>query len=64
MLDDYVAWYRKLDNFGISLPQRLDRRSWRVDVIVKPVGWLDTCRLSRLIGCWFSGPHSLHEWAK
>lgn len=62
MLGDYAAWYHKLDNFGASLPQRPDRRSWRVDVVVKPVGWLGTYRRSRLTGRWFSGPHSIHEW--
>lgn len=35
-------------------------RSWRIDVVVKPVGWLGTYRRSRETGRWFSGPHSLH----
>jgi hypothetical protein len=62
ILDEYANWYGNLTRFGNSLGARDDGRSWRVDVVVKPVGWLGTFRLSRLTGRWFSGPHSIHEW--
>lgn len=64
VFDEYARWYVKLTKFGRSLPPRVDGRSWRVDVVVKPVGWLGTYRLSRSTGRWFSGPHSIHEWGR
>lgn len=58
----YAAWYAQLHDVAATLVPRHDGRSWRVDVVVKPVGWLGTYRLSRLTGRWFAGPHSIHEW--
>jgi hypothetical protein len=60
--EEYSMWYATLHEVAASLPPRPDGRSWRVDVIVKPIGWLGTFRLSRNTGRWFSGPHSLHVW--
>ena len=36
-------------------------RSWHVDVLCRPVGWLGTYRRSRQSGVWFSGPHRYHQ---
>lgn len=35
-------------------------RTWRVDVVVRPVGYLGTFRRSRTTGLWFSGRHRHH----
>jgi hypothetical protein len=61
LLDEYRGWYRALhEQCGALPPLELDR-SWRVDVIVRPVGWLGTFRRSRDSGRWFSGQHRFHE---
>jgi hypothetical protein len=52
-------WYATLRKLGSQLPQ-LGERSWRVDVFVKPIGFMGTYRRSRLTGLWFTGKHSLH----
>jgi hypothetical protein len=57
--DAYVSWYSLLDTAGEELSD-LGERSWRVDVVVRSVGWLGTYRRSRVTGRWFSGPHRLH----
>lgn len=54
-----TGWYRALAAHGAELPDIGDR-SWRVDVVVRPVGHLGTFRRSRASGLWFSGPHRLH----
>ena len=59
ILDSMMGWYTTLANSAADLP-RLGTRSWHVDVIVKPVGWLGTYRQSRITDRWFSGPHRLH----
>jgi hypothetical protein len=59
VLDSLIGWYRALASYGAALPH-IGERSWRVDVMVKPVGWLGTYRQSRETGLWFSGPHHLH----
>jgi hypothetical protein len=59
IMDTYVSWYRLLDSAADQLPLIGDR-SWHVDVVVRPVGWLGTYRRSRVTGRWFSGPHHLH----
>jgi hypothetical protein len=59
-LDSMVGWYRALVEAGSTLPQ-LEQSSWRVDVYVRPVGYLGTYRRSRISGLWFSGPHRYHE---
>jgi hypothetical protein len=58
-LDSMVGWYRALAEQGGTLPE-LDGRSWHVDVVVRPVGWLGTYRLSRSSGLWFAGRHRFH----
>ncbi len=58
-LDSMVGWYRALCLFGRSLPE-LDGRSWHVDVVVRPTGWLGTYRKSRSSGLWFAGRHRYH----
>ena len=59
LLDSMVGWYKALAVRGATLPE-LQQRSWYLNVIVKPVGWLGTFRCSRVTGLWFSGKHSLH----
>lgn len=58
-LDSMTGWYRALATETRSLP-KLAGHSWRVDVVVKPVGWLGTYRRSAETGLWFSCPHSVH----
>jgi len=58
-LDSMVGWYRALSRHGANLPE-LHGRSWHVDVVVRPVGWLGTYRRSRLSGLWFAGRHRYH----
>jgi hypothetical protein len=62
VLDGYSNWYSVLHQHGLDLPARPDHEQWRVDVVVKPIGWMGTYRRSRLTGRWFAGPHSLHKW--
>lgn len=59
MLDSMIGWYRALATESRSLP-KLSGHSWRVDVVVKPVGWLGTYRKSAETGLWFAGRHSVH----
>jgi hypothetical protein len=59
ILDSMVGWYRALSEEGAALPE-LGERSWHVDVVVRPVGWLGTYRRSRATGLWFSGRHRSH----
>lgn len=59
-VDRYAGWYSALGQLGGELPPRRDGRSWRVDVVCRPIGWLGTFRRSRLTGRWFSGRHSIH----
>ena len=54
-----AGWYRALVERGAMLPD-LGDRSWRVDVIVRSVGWLGTYRRSRLTNLWFAGQHRYH----
>lgn len=58
-LESMVGWYRALAEQGGTLPE-LHGRSWHVDVVVRPVGWLGTYRLSRSSGLWFAGRHRFH----
>jgi hypothetical protein len=62
IVDGYAGWYEALAERAAKLASRADGRSWRIEVVVKPVGWLGTFRQSRRTGRWFSGPHSLHMW--
>lgn len=59
LLDSMVGWYRALMREGEKLP-KLPGRSWHVDVVVKPTGWLGTYRRSAVTGLWFSGRHHVH----
>jgi hypothetical protein len=59
ILDSMVGWYRALIEAGDQLPA-VGGRSWRVDVVVRPAGWLGTFRRSRTTGLWFSGRHRFH----
>lgn len=53
------GWYRGLAELAVDLPDIGDR-SWKIDVFVKPVGFLGTYRRSRQTQLWFAGPHSVH----
>lgn len=59
LLDSMIGWYANLAQQGNDLPD-IGHRSWQVDVVVKPVGWLGTYRRSRATGLWFSGQHRYH----
>ena len=59
ILDSMMGWYAALCEAAESLPTMNDQ-SWRVDLIVKPTGWLGTYRRSRESGLWFSGRHRFH----
>jgi hypothetical protein len=61
MLDGYLGWYRTLHTLGAALPTVPGMRSWRVDVVCQPLGWLGTYRRSRSTGRWFAGRHRWHE---
>ena len=55
-----AGWYAYLRDCEALQRPHPTGRSWRIDVVVKPVGWLGTYRQSRDTGRWFAGPHSLH----
>lgn len=59
MLDSMIGWYRAVAVHGALLPE-LEQKSWRLDVVVRPVGHLGTYRRSRTTGLWFSGHHRHH----
>jgi hypothetical protein len=54
------GWYGELVRRGNSLPV-LSGRSWYVEVICLPIGYLGTYRLSRRTGVWFAGQHRFHS---
>jgi hypothetical protein len=54
------GWYRYLHESEALQSDHPSGRSWRIDVVVKPVGYLGNFRRSRETGRWFAGPHSLH----
>lgn len=56
-----TGWYSALKGTADSLPGLGTSPSWKVDVAVRPVGWLGTYRCSRLTGHWFSGRHRHHQ---
>jgi hypothetical protein len=60
LLPAMAGWYTALDGLASELPDR-GGRSWRVDVVAKPVGWLGEFRKSRTTGLWFLGRHRVHE---
>ena len=53
------AWHFDLETQAKKLPD-IGQRSWRVDVIVRPVGFLGTYRRSSVTGLWFTGRHRTH----
>ncbi len=57
-VDRALDWYPALYHRGRELPA--GDRSWRVDVYVKPLGWIGQFRQSRETGAWFTGKHSVH----
>ena len=59
VLDSASGWPAQLRNLGGNLP-KIASHSWKVDVCVKPIGWIGTFRQSRETGRWFSGRHSIH----
>ena len=59
--DSMTGWYRQLATRAAELPQ-LSNRSWHIEAVVKPAGWLGTYRRSRITGLWFNGPHSIHMY--
>jgi len=59
LLERATGWYFQLGQQGARLPV-LQGRSWHVDVVVKPIGWLGMFRQSRSTGRWFRGKHSVH----
>lgn len=61
LLESYAGWYSTLNGITEQLPPQPSGRSWQVDVVVKPLGWLGTYRQSRQSGRWFSGRHRWHQ---
>ena len=59
LCDRYQGWHHALSTCGLT--QTGNGRSWPVEVVVKPLGWLGTYRLSRETGLWFSGMHRWHQ---
>lgn len=57
--DTMSAWYWDLPEKTRALPP--SSRSWRVDVFVRPVGFLGTYRISRSTGLMFTGRHRYHS---
>ena len=57
--DSMTGWYRQLLD-GIDISGDHAGRSWKVDVVVRPVGWLGTYRRSRSTGLWYSCRHRHH----
>jgi hypothetical protein len=57
---DAHNWYATLGALGKTLDP-LHQQSWYVDVFIKPVGFIETFRQSRLSGLWFSGQHRIHS---
>jgi hypothetical protein len=61
VLRSYEGWYATLREAASHLPSRADGRSWRVNVVVEPLGSLGVYRRSRQTGRWFSGRHRWHQ---
>ena len=59
LVDHYQGWYWQLCRW--KLPMNRDGRSWRVDVVCEPLGWLGQYRKSRQSGRWFRGQHRWHQ---
>ena len=63
LIDEYAGWAAVLEQFGNSLKVPRSGRSWRIDVVVRRLGWLGQFRRSRDTGLWFAGGHLLHALA-
>lgn len=57
--DSAVGWYRALFEEASKLPSISDHR-WRIDVVIKSIGWIGTYRRSPETGLWYVGDHRLH----
>ncbi|TFC34128.1 hypothetical protein [Cryobacterium sp. TMT2-42-4] len=57
--DTMNAWHYDLAKKASKLPEG-NKPPWRVDVFVRPVGFLGTYRKSYQTGLWFTGRHSYH----
>lgn len=60
LLDTATGWYSELTPAWRELPQGAPR-DWRVDVVVRPIGWMGTYRRSWTTGRYFTGRHRWHE---
>jgi hypothetical protein len=59
LLDSMMGWYSgSVDRDAVA--SQLSGHSWRVEVVVKPVGWLGMYRRSAETGLWFNYRHSVH----
>ena len=58
-VESMTGWYSALTD-GRRAACSEGAPSWKVDLIVRPVGWLGTFRRSRATGLWFSGRHRYH----
>lgn len=59
VLPAYVGWYRQLHETG----ERLERQrgiGLRLDVVVRPIGWLGTYERSKTTGRWYACSHDTH----
>jgi hypothetical protein len=61
ILDSYGGWYRTLALSTMALAPPPGGKSWRVEVVCRPIGHLGVFRHSRLTGRWFAGHHRVHE---
>jgi hypothetical protein len=61
LAEHLMAWPTHLRDTPALADGHSSGRSWRIDVVVKTVGWLGTYRRSRDTVRWFAGPHRYHE---
>ena len=64
--DAYAGWYADFFHYFPSSSQSRgpNGRSVRVDIFVKPVGWLGEFRQHRKTRLWFRGRASVHVWGQ
>lgn len=53
------SWYMDLKDRGDKLAVA-GVQSWKIDVVVKPIGYLGIYRRSMQTGLWFTGRHHYH----
>lgn len=58
--DSALGWYRFLVEVAEAKINFKHERDWRIDVFVRPFGFLGTYRHSWETGLWFSGKHRYH----